>query len=184
VTETVLADAAAIMTAAHDVRRLVHGCPDRVIWSPGRAIWGIALIPGSSRVVISLDGCLDMAATIWPGHFDSGASYPLDAVARALSNAMGIKRLDGSVLFSCTFAGATSGSCCIIVTHDQLPWLSPDIAVKPLRELTNWRSPDIPARISAVRPSRAPTPAKPLQEDVNPFSGDDGSGSEAWISTI
>jgi hypothetical protein len=138
-------DAAALAVAAHDVRQIVRWIPDRAIWAPGRPIWGLALVSGSDRAILSIDGCLAIALTIWPGHYIKGGYYPLDSIARILANSMGIKQLDGATLFSCHLPQSTSGSCCVIVTQKELPWLTPDLALMPLRDLPAFTVPEDPS---------------------------------------
>ena len=163
-------DLPALAIAAHDVRFLLRNTPERVIWSPGRATWGVALcktVRGTANALVSIDGCLSIAMAIWPGHYQPGAEYPMDGIVRLLRGNLRIGRTDGAVLHTCRLPNTISGDCCIVISQEELPWLFPDPVILGLEGTPVWKVPEHPTAAAPLQPLhpwlsiaglRAPTP--------------------------
>lgn len=148
-------DLPALAIAAHDVRFLLRNTPERVIWSPGRAVWGVALCKtsrGTANALVSIDGCLSIAMAIWPGHYEPGAEYPMDGIVRLLRGNMRIGRTDGAVLHTCRLPNTSSGDCCIVISQDELPWLFPDPVILALEGTPIWKAPENPTAAAQLQP--------------------------------
>jgi hypothetical protein len=158
--------------AAALIAHVVRDVPEAVLWRPGIPSWGICVIAGSSRAVVALDGCLQAIAGIYPGRLP-GRTYALDTVARLLLGPLQIKHLEGRSLFRCRLPPAANGGCCIMISDEDLPWLSTKIVCAQADSLS-WRGPELlgglSIRIDAGSDNAAADGRKPPAEPPPPGS--------------
>lgn len=147
-----IASESAMAVAANDIRVLLRKSPGTLLWTPGKAVWGVALVAGTANALVSIDGCLRYAALTWPSHYCPGVEYPLDGVVRSLARSMRIGRVSGSAMVAVALQGSETGSCCVVVSSDELPWLSSEHAVLPVLGTPTWIASDAPEESAFLLP--------------------------------
>lgn len=138
--------------AVHDILTLVRDDPDRVLWVPGRAWWGLALLGGSERALLALDGCLTIAAWCWPGHYPPSQEIDLDEVLGRLHDCLPLQASDGQARWRCALPPALCGQCCVLLTTTALPWLPADLRIAPQPLPQVWTAPEDPGATPAPMP--------------------------------